>query len=224
MQVGAVDAAKEIYDKACATWEVVRCRQTKVDLTHDPVQLPFCVQILPIQFDINKALVSFSEAQYDVAEKLFQNAIDSIRQAQINWLETSENISVKSSTQSPPSLIRTNDDGWIDHLSAITSLLLKADDVNSFQRVLCSLYSECMNNVALCCLYTCRLSDAIQFLEELIRENPAEYVTERIVLNLCALYELSADTTDSTRKKQIIQCICQRFMLHDISVESFRLP
>ena len=69
----------------------------------------------------------------------------------------------------------------------------------------------------------CRLHDAIQVLEGLIRTDPTCFLTERMALNLCTLYELSADTTVANRKKRTLQLIAKRFFLHDVGPESFRI-
>lgn len=69
----------------------------------------------------------------------------------------------------------------------------------------------------------CRLHDSIAVMESLVREDPTAFLTERIALNLCTLYELSADTSVATRKKQLLQLIAKRFFLHDIGPESFRI-
>jgi tetratricopeptide (TPR) repeat protein len=85
------------------------------------------------------------------------------------------------------------------------------------------LYSEAMNNWALCALYTCRLHDALTIMESLVRENVTAYLTDRVALNLCTLYELASDSTISGRKKRVLQLIAQRFALHDIGPECFRV-
>lgn len=86
-----------------------------------------------------------------------------------------------------------------------------------------SLLSNCWNNMALCALYTCRMQDAVKMMENLIRQNPSFYLTERLAFNLSTLYELGSDAAASTRKKRILQLIAKRFFLHDIGPESFRV-
>lgn len=86
-----------------------------------------------------------------------------------------------------------------------------------------TLYSECINNMSLCALYTCRMKDAIQLLEGVIREDPTAFLTERIVFNICTLYELGSDSAASARKKRVLQLIAKRFFLHDVGPESFRV-
>lgn len=85
------------------------------------------------------------------------------------------------------------------------------------------IYSECVNNMALCSLYTCKMKDAVSLLEELIREDPALYLTERVAFNLCTLYELGSDSAVSARRKRVLQLIAKRFFLHDVGPESFRV-
>lgn len=46
------------------------------------------------------------------------------------------------------------------------------------------LYSETMNNMSLCAIYTCRLQEAIHVMETLVREDPTSFLTERVALNL----------------------------------------
>ena len=81
----------------------------------------------------------------------------------------------------------------------------------------------CLNNLALCALYTCRMRDAVNMMEALVREDPTKYLTEVMVFNLCTLYELGSDNATSERKKRVLQSIAKRFTLHDIGPENFRL-
>lgn len=85
------------------------------------------------------------------------------------------------------------------------------------------LYSECVNNIALCNLYDCKMQDAVDGLEDLVRSDPTAFLTERVAFNLCTLYELGADSAVSARRKRVLQLIAKRFFLHDIGPESFRV-
>lgn len=85
------------------------------------------------------------------------------------------------------------------------------------------LYSECVNNMALCNLYSCKMQDAVGQLEDLVRSDPSAFLTERVAFNLCTLYELGADSAVSARRKRVLQLIAKRFFLHDIGPESFRV-
>jgi len=86
-----------------------------------------------------------------------------------------------------------------------------------------NLLVPCLNNLALCALYTCRLREAVTMIETLIREDPSKYLTESIAFNLCTLYELGSDNATSEKNKKVLQSIAKRFTLHDIGKENFRL-
>ena len=86
-----------------------------------------------------------------------------------------------------------------------------------------ALYSECINNLSLCSLYTCRMKEAVHYLEGLVREDPTAFLTERVAFNLCTLYELGSDAAASARRKRVLQLIAKRFFLHDVGPESFRV-
>lgn len=81
----------------------------------------------------------------------------------------------------------------------------------------------CANNLALCALYTRRMQDAVNLFENLVRQDPSAFLTERLAFNLCTLYELGNDAVSSSRKKRVLQVIAKRFYLHDIGPESFRV-
>lgn len=86
-----------------------------------------------------------------------------------------------------------------------------------------SLFNECINNMAICALYTCRMLEAVTLMESLVREDPTSFLTERVAFNLCTMYELGCDTTASARKKRVLQLVAKRFFLHDVGPESFRI-
>ena len=86
-----------------------------------------------------------------------------------------------------------------------------------------SLIAPCLNNLALCALYTCRMHHAVAMMESLVREGPTVFLTERLAFNLCTLYELGSDGPASERKKRVLQLVSKRFFLHDIGSESFRI-
>lgn len=85
------------------------------------------------------------------------------------------------------------------------------------------LYNEASNNISLCNLYMCNMKEAVLQLEELVREDPAAFLTERVAFNLCTLYELGSDSAVATRRKHVLQLIAKRFFLHDVGPESFRV-
>jgi tetratricopeptide (TPR) repeat protein len=86
-----------------------------------------------------------------------------------------------------------------------------------------TLFNECINNMAICALYTCRMPEAVNLMESLVREDPTAFLTERVAFNLCTMYELGCDSTASARKKRVLQLVAKRFFLHDVGPESFRI-
>ena len=86
-----------------------------------------------------------------------------------------------------------------------------------------TLFNECINNMAICALYTCRMPEAVNLMESLLREDPTAFLTERVAFNLCTMYELGCDSTASARKKRVLQLVAKRFFLHDVGPESFRI-
>ena len=86
-----------------------------------------------------------------------------------------------------------------------------------------SLFNECINNMAICALYTCRMPEAVNLMESLVREDPTAFLTERVAFNMCTMYELGCDSTASARKKRVLQLVAKRFFLHDVGPESFRI-
>lgn len=79
-----------------------------------------------------------------------------------------------------------------------------------------NLFNECINNMAICALYTCRMQEAVNLMESLVREDPTAFLTERVAFNLCTMYELGCDSTVSARKKRVLQLVAKRFFLHQI--------
>lgn len=74
--------------------------------------------------------------------------------------------------------------------------------VNAFQAVL-SLDPNnvvAINNRAICWLYLCQLSRAVQSLEEAIVREPAA-LTETLVFNLCTLYELASERSGDKKRE-----------------------
>ena len=54
--------------------------------------------------------------------------------------------------------------------------------------------------MAVTSLYTGKLKEALTTLEQLIHSNPAQYLQESILFNLCTLYEL--ESSHAVHKKQ----------------------
>jgi tetratricopeptide (TPR) repeat protein len=198
LQVGAVEQASEIFQQAKLLWsglvEKGLASQEKLRLL-----LPYhyeAVQLIPAQLHANEGLFSFACGKYDQAGEFFRSTIQEIE-------------SVESSSTAMTCTYRRKD--YVG-----PSLLLATE----FRHCL---YSETMNNMALCAIYTCRLHEAVHTMERLVRQDPTAYLTERVAYNLCTLYELGSDTTASARKKRVLQIVAKRFFLHDIGPECFRI-
>jgi tetratricopeptide (TPR) repeat protein len=56
-----------------------------------------------------------------------------------------------------------------------------------------------LNNMAVCCLYSGKLEEAIRIYENAIANKPKKTINEHILLNLSTLYELQS--SDSKSKK-----------------------
>lgn len=152
------------------------------------------VPFVSAHLSLNDGLLLFAEGRYDEAMECFRRAIQTIHErAETRKASAKEH----------------------DMVSLIPTLTGAApEDI---------LYSETINNMSICALYTCNLYEAMLLMESLIRENPSKFLTERVSLNLCILYELSNETSMATKKKKVLQLIAKRFMLHDVGPSSFRL-
>ena len=153
------------------------------------------IQQAPIQIALNKGLLEFAKEEYGNAMDSFKSAIDKQRLATKS----------KEST-SAPNLFQEN------FLSPGLGLSIEN-----------TLITSCLNNLALCALYTCQMKKAVEYMEDLICENPTMYLTEGLAFNLCTLYELGSENSVSGRKKNVLQHIAKRFFLHDITAEYFRI-
>lgn len=151
------------------------------------------VKILPVQMAMNEGLFDFSKSNYDRAMESFLKAVELLRSEDDRLPAQKYNI-----------------EDWMGPTVAGTETST-------------IVYTECLNNLALCYLYTCRMKDAVDTLEGSIRDDAGLFLTERTVFNLCTLYELGADSATSAKRKRVLQLIAKRFFLHDVGPESFRV-
>lgn len=87
-----------------------------------------------------------------------------------------------------------------------------ADACKDFDFILKELDPFCVNaanNKAICELYMCELTKAIETLEDFIRQDPSKTLEETLVYNLCTLYDL--ESTESNEKKMVISSLAHRF-------------
>jgi tetratricopeptide (TPR) repeat protein len=154
------------------------------------------VQIIPPLLDVNQGLLYFANGTYEQALGCFKRATDLLRTTQ----------GTTTTTLAPK--YRMED--WVGPNVA-------APEAPH------ALFTECINNMALSALYTCRMNEAVKLMEGLVREDPTAFLTERLAFNLCTLYELGYDLAASARKKRVLLLIGKRFFLHDVGPESFRV-
>eukprot|EP00934_Nitzschia_sp_Nitz4_P003865 Nitzschia sp. Nitz4//scaffold128_size63911//27553//29308//NITZ4_006219-RA/size63911-processed-gene-0.33-mRNA-1//-1//CDS//3329534832//3855//frame0 len=152
------------------------------------------VNCMPAILEMNQGLYLFAQSQYERSKEAFTQAVEVLR------------------TRQPGGIVSSayDKEDWVGPVVAAPEMPI-------------TIYSECVNNMALCSLYACQIKQGVQGLEELVREDPTAYLTERVAFNLCTLYELGADSGTSNKRKRALQLIAKRFFLHDIGPESFRV-
>ena len=198
LQAGASEAAEEILERAGAAWTAELDDSSKDVLSDHPA-----VRHVPSLLSANEGLLEFSRGNYEGALERFRSTVEYLRSA------------------APPQPEDSDDEADDDEeeegaASAATALLTAASRG--------SLYAEAVNNMSLSALYTCRLRDALDLLESLVREDAGRYLTDRVALNLCTLYELaSPESAQAARRKRVLQTVAKRFSLHDIPPECFRV-
>jgi hypothetical protein len=82
-----------------------------------------------------------------------------------------------------------------------------------------------VNNLAICSLYVKQIRQAITRLEQLILQDPARYMIDPVVFNLCTLYDLSYAPETSATKKKLLQRVASEYHMDDpiLHWRSFRL-
>lgn len=163
----------------------------------------FFIQQAPIQILLNKGLLLFAKEDYFLSMDAFRQAIEKQRS---NTTTNTTHVTDTSHTTTSSNFFQE------DFLSPGLGFDIEP-----------TLITFCLNNMALCALYTCQMNKAVDYMEHLICENPTLYLTEGLAFNICTLYELGSENTVSTRKKNVLQQIAKRFFLHDITSEYFRI-
>jgi tetratricopeptide (TPR) repeat protein len=196
-QQGRVFLQLGATNEARQIFDMVRDTATHGSVTDETMQvMRHSIPFVPAQISLNEGLLKFSEGQYNDALACFRHCVGLI----------SQRVEMKSA-------ISPSNSSDMKALIAIPTGAAPED----------ALCSEAINNMSLCALYTCNLHEAILLMESLIREDPTKFLTERVCLNLCILYELSNETSMAAKKKKVLQLIAKRFMLHDIGPSSLRL-
>jgi hypothetical protein len=88
-----------------------------------------------------------------------------------------------------------------------------------------TLLATAVNNLAICSLYVKQIRHAISRLEQLILTDPARYLIDPVVFNLCTLYDLSYAPDMSATKKKLMQRVASEYHMDDpiLHWRSFRL-
>jgi tetratricopeptide (TPR) repeat protein len=193
LQAGALPAAATVFERAHDLYQTMTMNLDTVNDLGIHGNDLLLIRNVKTQILMNEGLLHFAHIDYDLAEEKFRMAVESQREFQ------KENTNEK----------RAHGD-----------LILDGGELMGTEG---DLLIPCLNNLALCALYTCRMRDAVNMMEALVREDPTKYLTEVMVFNLCTLYELGSDNATSERKKRVLQSIAKRFTLHDIGPENFRL-
>jgi hypothetical protein len=88
-----------------------------------------------------------------------------------------------------------------------------------------STLTAAVSNYSICALYLRHMRDAIDRLEELIKDDPLCHLVDPIVFNLCTLYDLSCSPDISVIKKMVLQKLSVKYHVDDplLHWRSFRL-
>lgn len=197
LQLGALEQADRLFCRAQSVWDD-RTSSSSSSLD-GPSVVPhkdMIVSLTPSQLLVNQGLLAVSRQNNSEAMDFFRQAIQLVRRLVGYSLSMPDLADPPLQTLLPSSMGMTPVD---------------------------MLYAEAINNLAVCALYTCRVREALLLMESLVRDNPTRFLSERVALNLCTMYELSNESSVAARKKRVIQQIAKRFALHDIPSESFRL-
>lgn len=195
LQIGALSEAREIFEAAKNMW-------SKFESSTSCSSIPLLDQIsnrIKILRVVMHSLFEINEGLIDFSKSNYDEALQNFS----NAIEI-----LRKDDRNFHSQYRMQD--WVG--PAIAGCLTPS-----------MLYSEAVNNASLCHLYMCNMKEAVIALEDLVREDPTAFLTERSAFNLCTLYELGSDSNVATRKKRVIQLIAKRFFLHDVGPESFRV-
>lgn len=165
-------------------------------------------------------MISFSilhfvliSSQYEEATETFLRIIEDEKNIRVT--ATSDTHSVfDSGPVDGPSLFWKVDDN--SSLTFLTDSAITLED---------SVLSAAVNNYAICALYLRRINEAIECLEELIKDDPLSHLIDPIVFNLCTLYDLSCAPDASVIKKMLLQKLSVKYHVDDpmLHWRSFRL-
>lgn len=131
---------------------------------------------------------------------------------------TSVNNAFSFFTSTPSSLpVSSNADNTVDGIdfSYLSTVVITEE----------SLLPAAISNYAICALNLRNIKESVLKLEVLIQQDPAKYLNDAIVFNLCTLYDLTSSPDLGTNKKKVLHNISQLYHVGEpiINWKSFRL-
>jgi len=210
LQSGAVPAAETIQKSVrLQVAELQSCQERNRRITSGTATIfgraareLDLVRAAPHRQMVNDGLLRFARGEHTEAAKCFQDAMTAQRL----------DVVTSSSASSSATILRTGCPTYKELTNPTIGFSTEH-----------SLLVECLNNLSLCLLYSGSMRTSVAELENWIREDPCQYLTEGVVFNVCTLYELGSEGEACTRRKKLLQRVAKRFYLHDVGVESFRL-
>lgn len=82
-------------------------------------------------------------------------------------------------------------------------------------------HTQAKNNAAVSMLYNGQLKAGVLLLEELIHSDPAKYLQDTIVTNLCTLYEL--ETSAAIAKKQNLLFMANQYKGNGFNINCLKM-
>lgn len=160
------------------------------------------------QIDLVHGLLLFSAEQYSEAMKAFSGLID--RDTQKTKTESVSAFSFFDAPRStePDAVAPEGEWSFLSCLYVIEESVLPV----------------AVNNFAICALNLKQIKVAVARFEALVQEDPARYLNDAIVFNLCTLYDLTCAPDLGTNKKKVLSNIAGLFHVSDsVNWKSFRL-
>lgn len=148
------------------------------------------------QVHFTRGLALFSIGDYNEAIKIFSDLVQKLRSSEDNT--RLNNISVPTSTA-----------------GAVVALELGDSPTQ---------LAATINALAVCALNLKDIGASVARLERLILGDPARFMTDPIVFNLCTLYDLSCSQPVSSSKKQVLKCVADMYHIQGaLNQKSYRL-
>jgi len=201
VQAGAMPEAELLFQRIeeedyalfCTIQQQMLLLHGKNDLYQRIVNTQWMVQKVSTNVMMNKGIILFAHEKYDEAMKQYTLAIEAER-----------------------NFYSKDVDDYVHRILRPGVGLDPPEEHSSY-------LPHCLNNMALCALYSCRMNEAVVMLESLVRENPTLYLTETLTFNLCTLYELGSDTLQVGRRNAYCSSLQNGFRYMILEQRAFAL-